>query len=106
MAKFHLTRRAVDDLTEIWEYTLETWSEHQADIYYRQLIETCQELASHPEMGRYYDDITPPAWRVPFNDSCDFLQNDCDESDRNHPDPASSDGFEIEVLSHPSLRAE
>jgi len=59
VAKFHLTRRAVDDLTEIWEYTLEAWSEHQADIYYRQLIETCQELASHPEMGRYYDDITP-----------------------------------------------
>lgn len=58
MAKFHLTRRAVDDLTEIWDYTLETWSEQQSDIYYRQLIETCQELASHPDMGRHYHDIS------------------------------------------------
>lgn len=59
MAKFHLTRKAVGDLSEIWDYTLETWSEHQAGIYYRQLIETCQELATHHEMARYYDDITP-----------------------------------------------
>ena len=33
MAKYHLTNKAVDDLSEIWDYTYEVWSENQADKY-------------------------------------------------------------------------
>ena len=35
MAKYRFTRKAVEDLSDIWHYTLETWSQKQADRYYR-----------------------------------------------------------------------
>ena len=34
MASFHLTNKAVEDLAEIWNYTIDKWSENQADHYY------------------------------------------------------------------------
>ena len=34
MPRYFLTKKAVDDLSEIWEYTYDTWSEKQADKYY------------------------------------------------------------------------
>ncbi|MDP9954950.1 plasmid stabilization system protein ParE [Epilithonimonas hungarica] len=34
MAKYLFTKKAVDDLSEIYEYTYEFWSENQADKYY------------------------------------------------------------------------
>lgn len=58
MAKYHLTNKAVEDLTGIWNYTLEAWSEQQADDYYNMLIASCQTLARRPELlGRRYDEI-------------------------------------------------
>lgn len=30
MAKYELTNKAIEDLTVIWEYTIEKWSEQQA----------------------------------------------------------------------------
>ena len=39
-------RKAVEDLSMIWNYTYETWSEKQADIYYHLLIDSCEEIAS------------------------------------------------------------
>lgn len=38
MAKFYFTKRAVEDLSSIWNYTFEVWSEEQADKYYRILL--------------------------------------------------------------------
>ena len=38
MAKFKLTNKAVEDLSKIWDYTFEVWSETQADKYYESLI--------------------------------------------------------------------
>ena len=32
MAKYELTNKAIEDLTEIWEYTVDKWSEQQADV--------------------------------------------------------------------------
>lgn len=54
MAKFYLTNKAVEDLGEIWNYTVETWSENQAEIYYSLLIDSCQELANKPNQGKSY----------------------------------------------------
>jgi toxin ParE1/3/4 len=48
MAKFKLTNKAVEDLSKIWEYTFEVWSENQADKYYEKLISNCQEIADNP----------------------------------------------------------
>ena len=59
MAKYHFTNKAVEDLSNIWNYTFETWSERQADIYYNMLIESCQKITDNPWLyGLKYDEIT------------------------------------------------
>lgn len=55
MAKYHLTNKAITDLTEIWNYTFDEWSEKQADIYYFLLLDSCQEIAKNPKSGKKYD---------------------------------------------------
>lgn len=58
MSNFKFTNKAVFDLTQIWNYTLKNWSEGQADRYYHLLIETCKELASNPDLGKNYSEVT------------------------------------------------
>ena len=57
MAKYNLTKKAVEDLTGIWNYTFDNWSEHQADTYYQMLIENCKEIASNPSLGKNYEGV-------------------------------------------------
>ena len=57
MAKYSLTNKAVVDLSEIWNYTYEMWSEEQADKYYFQLLQSCQELAENQSYGKSYPEI-------------------------------------------------
>lgn len=59
MAKFRLTNNAVKDLSDIWNYTFDTWSENQADKYYKQILKTCNLIAKKPNQGIGYDDIFP-----------------------------------------------
>jgi len=58
MAEYKLTNKAVEDLSKIWDYTFEVWSEKQADKYYDGLIYDCQEIAKNPELGKNYDGIS------------------------------------------------
>lgn len=58
MAEYKLTRKAVEDLSKIWGYTFEVWSEQQADKYYEGLISNCQEIAENPDLGKNYDRIS------------------------------------------------
>jgi toxin ParE1/3/4 len=57
MAKYELTNKAVSDLNGIWEYTLENWSENQADRYYDMLLDICQDIADNPKLGKNYEGI-------------------------------------------------
>jgi toxin ParE1/3/4 len=57
MPKYRLTNKAVDDLSNIWDYTFDTWSEIQADSYYRHLIGNFELLAENPGIGRKYDEF-------------------------------------------------
>ena len=59
MAKYTLTNKAVADLSEIWNYTVITWSENQADKYYFMLVDACQELADGKIAGKNYPEINP-----------------------------------------------
>ena len=59
MAKYFLTNKAVEDLSKIYEYTFEFWSENQADKYYEELINFCQLLAENQMIGRIYTEIYP-----------------------------------------------
>jgi toxin ParE1/3/4 len=58
MAKYILTNKAVEDLSKIWEYTYEVWSENQADKYYKLIIETCRKISAYPDIGKNYEDIS------------------------------------------------
>lgn len=58
MAKYRMTRKAVEDLSEIWNYTFDKWTERQADDYYNMLIVSCQKIATNPKLfGKRYDEI-------------------------------------------------
>jgi len=57
MAKYFLSKKAVEDLSAIWNYSFETWSEDQADKYYNMLIAFCKQLAENPPVGKKYDEI-------------------------------------------------
>ena len=60
MAKISLSRKAIADLDGIWDYTVETWSEEQAVIYYRQIYNAIQGLNSIPVfLEKTYDVIKP-----------------------------------------------
>ncbi len=58
MAKYKLTNKAIEDLTNIWNYTFDIWSENQADVYYHMLLENCNEVACNPELGKKYSWIS------------------------------------------------
>jgi toxin ParE1/3/4 len=58
MAQYELTNKAVEDLTNIWEYSIEKWSEQQADRYFDLIISSFQEIVNNPETGKNYDGIT------------------------------------------------
>lgn len=57
MPKYVLTNKAVNDLSDIWNYTYEAWSENQADKYYEILIDSCKQISENPEKGKSYDEI-------------------------------------------------
>ena len=57
MAEYKLTNKAVADLSKIWEYTFEVWSEKQADKYYDGLISNCEEISENPDLGKNYEAI-------------------------------------------------
>ena len=57
MTNFRLTKKAVEDLSEIWNYTIDTWSENQADYYYQMLLDSCQEIAAGRVIGKNYEGV-------------------------------------------------
>ena len=57
MGKVYFTNKAIEDLEAIWKYTVKTWSENQAELYYGLLIDSCQKLASEPTLGKSYEII-------------------------------------------------
>lgn len=74
MVKYELTNKAVADLNEIWEYTLENWSENQADRYYDVLLGICQDIADNPELGKNYDGIKSDLFGLKANQHVIFYR--------------------------------
>lgn len=74
MAKYYLTNKAVEDLADIWNYTLEEWSEKQADKYYLLLLDSCQEVAESPNLGKKYDNVTEKLLGYKSNEHILFYQ--------------------------------
>lgn len=60
MSKYHISRKAIEDLDGIWKYTIKQWSEEQASDYYRQLYQSIQNLTTIPSyLIRDYSEIKP-----------------------------------------------
>jgi toxin ParE1/3/4 len=59
MALFKLTNNAVKDLSDIWNYTFDAWSESQADKYYKLILNACASIAKKPQQGKVYEEIYP-----------------------------------------------
>lgn len=60
MAMFVLSERARKDLVDIWQYTLDHWSEEQAVRYYNKLMDGCEYIAINPDTaGRSYEEVRP-----------------------------------------------
>ncbi|MBO0324315.1 type II toxin-antitoxin system RelE/ParE family toxin [Muricauda sp. CAU 1633] len=79
MTKYELTKKAVQDLGEIWEYTVEKWSEQQADRYYNLLLDSCQDIANNPELGKNYDGITTNLYGLKTNRHIIFYRKRLDQ---------------------------
>jgi len=54
MAKVILRQETIDDLTDIWNYTFQAWSENQADKYYATIKFTCKEIGENPDIIVYH----------------------------------------------------
>jgi len=67
MADYKLTNQAVEDLSKIWDYTFEIWSEKQADKYYNGLISNCEEIAENPDLGKNYKGISKQLFGIKSN---------------------------------------
>lgn len=60
MSKYHISRKAIEDLEGIWKYTASEWSEEQASDYYRQLYKSIRNLATiQPYLLRDFSVIRP-----------------------------------------------
>jgi toxin ParE1/3/4 len=53
------TNKAVNDLSDIWDYTLKNWSEKQAEKYYNLIIENCKKLGIQNKKVKDYNEIYP-----------------------------------------------
>ncbi|GGW42489.1 type II toxin-antitoxin system RelE/ParE family toxin [Arenibacter certesii] len=51
---YTLSLLARNDLSNIWEFTLEHWSSDQADKYIREIIEAIEKLCDNPQSGVDY----------------------------------------------------
>ena len=65
ISEYLLTPQAEKDLEDIWFYSYEIWSEHQADRYVEILEDTFVNLSFMPEQARELLDFNPPVCVFP-----------------------------------------
>ena len=56
--KYILSKKAEEDLSGIWKYTLYMWSREQADKYIAALMSACDDVADNPmTLGISYEHV-------------------------------------------------
>lgn len=55
--KYKISRKAEDDLEEIWLYTLEIWSKELADRYLNLIFDEIEFISINPKSGQDFDHI-------------------------------------------------
>lgn len=51
MSNYKIREKAIEDLESIWLYTLDTWSEKQANNYYKLIIQEIELIAGNKSIG-------------------------------------------------------
>lgn len=67
MPNYRLTPAAKSDLLEIWNYTVETWGEKQAEKYLLDIEFKLEQLAANPKLGRQRPEISPGYYSFPVS---------------------------------------
>ena len=65
--EFQLSRLAINDLENIWEYTFTNWSLRQADNYVKQIMTQINNVCKNPELGRQIFSIKPNHRMIKIN---------------------------------------
>lgn len=55
MATYFFSNKAIEDLADIWDFTVSEWSENQAEKYYNLIMASCMDLANNPQLGKAYE---------------------------------------------------
>lgn len=55
--KYRISKKAIDDLNDIWVYTFQKWSKEQADRYYDLIIGEIEFIADNYQIGKSAEDI-------------------------------------------------
>lgn len=66
MRRYRLSRKAEDDVVDIFVFGREQFGVHQAERYHDLLEKTFRFLAENPEAARERTEITPPVRIHPF----------------------------------------
>lgn len=57
MSNYRISEKAIEDLENIWLYTLNRWSKEQADRYYRLIINEIEFVAENFMTGKSAENI-------------------------------------------------
>lgn len=61
--KYVISQEATNDLEKIWLYTLENWSQEQADRYFNLIIDEIENIAKDPLSGIDYGEVRKGYYR-------------------------------------------
>jgi len=54
---FEISKLALEDLENIWEYTVEQWSKEHANIYYNEIFSETGKICENPDTGNPIEEI-------------------------------------------------
>ncbi|HNC36242.1 MAG TPA: type II toxin-antitoxin system RelE/ParE family toxin [Saprospiraceae bacterium] len=54
---FEISRLALKDLDNIWEYTVKQWSKEQANKYYNEIFSVTNKICQNSDIGQPIDEI-------------------------------------------------
>lgn len=57
MLNYEISKKAFEDIEQIWFYTMKTWSVQQADRYYNLIFDEIENITIYPLLGKDYGHI-------------------------------------------------
>ena len=67
MQKYRISKLAEQDLIDIWNYTLDNWSQDQATTYVSGLLNAFAKIAISPDqLGRSYEHVRSGYRKYPY----------------------------------------